>query len=218
MLGHAVRRVRRMFDCDADPAAIPGHLSSDKRLAPLVAAIPGMRLPLTWDAFEAVVRAVLGQQVTVAAAVTIAARIANSFGRRIDGGGTITRVFPAPSDLARADFSRMGMPASRAKCLSEVSQAIVRGQPRLDGSVAPYSVESDLRSIRGIGPWTAQYVALRGLGEPDAFPESDLGIAKALDALRYPSDRNQRIEAIHCLSPWQGYAAIYLWQTLGSGG
>ena len=218
VLGRAVRRIRRMFDLDADPLAIANHLSRDERLAPLVSGVPGMRLPLTWDPFEAVVRAVLGQQISVAGAVTIAGRIAERHGRRIDGGGTITRVFPTASDISRADFSGIGMPVSRARCLTEVARAVVGKKLRLDGSEQPRKVESDLRCIPGIGPWSAQYVALRGLGEPDAFPESDLGIVKALDALGYPADRSQRKEMTDHLAPWRGYAALYFWHSLARGG
>ncbi len=217
-LGHAVRRIRKMFDLDADPVAIAGHLSRDSRLAPLVAALPGMRLPLTWDPFEAIVRAVLGQQISVAGAITIAGRLARRFGRPIAGAGTITRVFPVPSQLAHADLSTIGIPAARAKTLAEVSRAVLDGRLRLDGSVAPDKLEKDFQLIRGIGPWSAHYVALRGLGEPDAFPESDLGIRKALDALGFPGNGRQRREAIDLLAPWRGYAAIYLWHSLSTGG
>jgi AraC family transcriptional regulator, regulatory protein of adaptative response / DNA-3-methyladenine glycosylase II len=218
MLGHVVRRIRRMFDLDADPLTIAGHLSKDVRLARVVSAFPGMRLPLTWDPFEAVVRAVVGQQISVSGAVTIVGRLAERCGQRIDGGGAITRVFPTPRSLLRADFSGMGVPTLRTRCLVGVARAIVAKKLRLDGSVPPEKLELELRSIAGIGPWSARYVALRGLGEPDAFPESDLGIAKALDALGYPADRRLRKTQIDQLCPWRGYAAIYLWQALAQGG
>jgi AraC family transcriptional regulator, regulatory protein of adaptative response / DNA-3-methyladenine glycosylase II len=218
VLDQVVRRIRRMFDLDADPLSIAAHLSRDPRLAPLVRAAPGMRLPLTWDPFEAVVRAVLGQQVSVAGAVTIAGRLAQRYGRPIEGEATITRVFPSASELARADFSSIGIPSQRARTLAAVARATLDGLLLFDGSVAPEALDKDFQSIRGIGPWSADYVALRGLGQPDAFPESDLGIRKALDRLGYPSDRRQRKEAIARLSPWRGYAAIYLWKSLSAGG
>jgi 3-methyladenine DNA glycosylase/8-oxoguanine DNA glycosylase len=218
VLGDAVRRVRRMFDLDADPLAIAEHLSRDDRLAPFVKAAPGIRLPLTWDPFEAIVRAVLGQQISVAGAITIAGRLASRYGRPIDGGGTISRVFPAPSELAHADFSAIGIPTSRARTLGAVSLAILDRWSRFDASAPLGKIEEDLQSIRGIGPWSAHYVALRGLGEPDAFPESDLGIRKALDALGYPKDRRKRKEAIDRLAPWRGYAAMYFWQAYSAGG
>ncbi len=218
LLGHAVRRIRRMFDLDADPLAIAGHLSSDARIRPLVAAASGVRLPLTWEPFEALVRAVLGQQISVAGAVTITGRLARQYGLPIDGDRTITRVFPGPAELAHADLGSLGMPASRARTLAEVSRAILERRLRLDGSMGPEELERALRSIPGIGPWSAQYVSLRGLGEPDAFPESDLGIRKALEALGYPSEPRARREALERLAPWRGYAALYLWQGVPAGG
>ncbi|MGA2765162.1 MAG: DNA-3-methyladenine glycosylase [Spirochaetia bacterium] len=218
LLGQAVRRVRRMLDLDADPLAIAAHLKRDKRLRPLVTDAPGMRLPLTWDPFEAVVRAVLGQQISVAGAITIAGRLAERYGRPLGGGGTITRVFPGPAELAGTDISSLGVPASRARTLVAASRAILNGKLRFDGTPKPEELENDLLGIPGIGPWSAHYIFLRGLGEPDAFPESDLGIRKALDALGYPSQRAQRREAIALLSPWRGYAAIYFWKAMTAGG
>ena len=217
MLGSVVRRVRRMFDLDADPLAIAAHLSRDARLAPLVNAFPGLRLPLTWDPFEAMVRAILGQQISVAGAITIAGRLAERCGQDIAADGAITRVFPTPDALARADVSDLGVPAARAKCLTAVARALVGGKLSLDGSTPPESVAQQMLQIAGIGPWSAHYVALRGLGEPDAFPESDLGISKALDALGYAADRKTRKAEIDALSPWRGYAAIYLWNAIPKG-
>ena len=216
MLGHAVRRVRRMFDLDADPLAIANHLASDKRLAPIVRSFPGLRLPLTWDAFEAVVRAVVGQQISVAGAITILGRIVERCGRCIDADGVLTRAFPAPRDVARADLSALGIPTARVRCLVNVARCIVSRKLTLDGQ--PENVLRDLQAIAGIGPWSASYVALRGLGEPDAFPESDLGIRKALDALGYPKAGKERKAQVELLSPWRGYAAIHLWHALAQGG
>jgi len=218
LVGPTVRRVRRMFDLDADPLAIADHLSRDARLQPAVKAAPGMRLPLTWDPFEAVVRAVIGQQISVAGAVTIVGRLAQRCGKALEARGTITRVFPSPADIVRADLSALGMPESRQKTLVAVSRAILGRTIRLDGSMPPDELETGLVTLPGIGPWSAQYVALRGLGEPDSFPESDLGIRKALDSLGYPKDRRERKKAVDLLAPWRGYAAIYLWQTLSTGG
>ena len=217
MRDHAVSRIRRMFGLDADPRAICAHLGRDPRLR-VVNAFPGMRIPLTWDPFEAVVRAVLGQQISVAGAITIVCRIAQRYGKPVEGEGAITRAFPAPSDLANADLSTFGIPASRARTLSAVSRAILDGSLRLDGSVPADQLEKDFQLIPGIGPWSAQYVALRGMGEPDAFPESDLVIRKSLDALGYPADKTRRKRAIGLLAPWRGYAAIYLWKALSAGG
>jgi AraC family transcriptional regulator, regulatory protein of adaptative response / DNA-3-methyladenine glycosylase II len=217
-LGVVVRRVRRMFDLDADPLQIARHLQSDKRLAPLVRAAPGLRIPATGDAFEAAVRAVLGQQVSVAGAITVAGRLVALCGRELDATGGIRRVFPTPAELALADLSGIGIPASRARTLANVARAALGGPLRLDGFARPDELALELQAIPGIGPWSAQYVALRGLGEPDAFPETDLGIRKALDSLGYPKQREERSRAIARLAPWRGYAALYLWNSLSQRG
>jgi len=218
LLGKAVRQTRRMFDCDADPLAIAEQLKRDSRLAPLVKAAPGMRIPATWDAFEAAVRAVLGQQISVAGAITIAGRLAERCGRPIDGGGSITRVFPGAAEVAAADLSTLGVPASRARTLRDVARAVLQGSVRLDGFAALGELEAALLSVGGIGPWSARYIELRGLGEPDAFPETDLGIRKALDSLSFPRNQENRREALERLSPWRGYAALYLWSAAAAGG
>jgi len=218
LLGEAVRRVRRMFDLDADPLSITSHLRRDPRLAPLVSAAPGMRIPATWDPFEAAVRAVLGQQISVAGAITIAGRLAERHGRPVDGGGSITRAFPGPADLAHADLSGLGVPAARARTLEAVARAVLAGRVRLDGNAPADQVRADLVALPGIGPWSAQYIALRGFGEPDAFPDSDLGIRKALDSLGYPRSGERRKSAVERLAPWRGYAALYLWSAHFSGG
>jgi len=213
----AVRRIRAMFDLDADPAAIASHLCRDRRLASLVRDAPGLRIPRTWDPFEAIVRAVLGQQISLAGATTITGRLAERIGRHIEGGGAIMRMFPEPSDIVNADLSGIGIPSSRARCLSAVSQAILDRRFRLNGSTARRVLEN-LKAIPGIGPWSANYVALRGLGESDAFPDSDLAIRKALDVLGYSKDRITRRRQIERLSPWRGYAAIYFWHTMAAKG
>jgi 3-methyladenine DNA glycosylase/8-oxoguanine DNA glycosylase len=211
------RRVRAMFDLDADPAAIASHLCRDRRLASLVRDAPGMRIPRTWDPFEAIVRAVLGQQISLVGAITIAGRLVERFGRHLKGGGAITRMFPGPSDIMNADLSGIGIPSSRVRSLSAVSQALLDRRLRLNGSTAGKRLE-DLMAIPGIGPWSANYVALRGLGESDAFPESDLAIRKALDVLGYSKDRTTRRRQIERLSPWRGYAAIYFWYAMAARG
>ncbi|HVO39833.1 MAG TPA: AlkA N-terminal domain-containing protein [Spirochaetia bacterium] len=218
LLGKAVRQTRRMFDCDADPLAIAERLKSNSRLAPLVKAAPGMRIPATWDAFEAAVRAVLGQQINVAGAITIAGRLAERCGTPLEGGGTITRAFPGAAAVAAADLSTLGVPAARARTLRDLARAVLKGSVRLDGFAPLDQLEASLQSIGGIGPWSARYIELRGLGEPDAFLETDLGIRKALDALGFPRNREKRREALERLSPWRGYAALYLWSAAAAGG
>ncbi|HET6451435.1 MAG TPA: AlkA N-terminal domain-containing protein, partial [Spirochaetia bacterium] len=188
MLGEAVRRARRMFDLDSDPTAISEHLARDRKLAALVRARPGLRLPVTWEPFEAVVRAVLGQQVSVAGAITIAGRLAARCGRPLDGDPTLTRVFPGPADVAVADLSNLGAPTARARTIVTVARAVLSGAVPFDGYTPAEELQQALVALPGIGPWSAQYVALRGFGEPDAFPAADLGIRKAMDARGYPAD------------------------------
>jgi AraC family transcriptional regulator of adaptative response / DNA-3-methyladenine glycosylase II len=216
-LGEVVRRVRRMFDLDADTHAIESHLLRDPLLAPIVAAAPGMRIPSTGDPFEAVVRAVLGQQISVAGAITLTGKLVERHGRPVEHGDGITRVFPGPSDLATADLTDMGIPGSRARTLAAVARAALEGSVNFDPGRSTDSIGQELEAVPGIGPWTVQYVALRGLGEPDAFPETDLVIRKALDALGYPKEKAARKEALSRLSPWRGYATLYLWKTMRGG-
>lgn len=218
VLGVAVRRVRRMFDLDADPKAIADHLSRDARLAPLVREMPGMRIPATWDVFESAVRAVLGQHVSVSGAITIAGRLVERHGRAIEGAGAIARVFPGAAELAHVDVSGIGVPRSRAQTLITLARAVASGKLRFDGFAPREQLIEDLTAIPGIGPWSAHYIALRGQGEPDAFPDSDLGIRKALDALGFPAGHEERANALRALSPWRGYAAVYLWSSLAGGG
>ncbi len=218
LLGEAVRRVRRMFDLDSDPVSIAEHLSRDLRLAPIVRAHPGLRLPATWDPFEAAVHAVLGQQVSVAGAITIAGRLAERCGRPTREEDAIQRVFPAPADIVNADLSNLGAPAARTRTLKAVAAAVLQGVVRFDGYALAQQLHEELICIPGIGPWSAQYVALRGFGEPDSFPSTDLGIRKGLDALRYPPAKAARDKAIERLAPWRGYAALYLWSVHFSGG
>ena len=218
LLGEAVRRVRRMFDLDADPAAIHAHLVRDARLAAVVRSLPGLRLPVTWDPFEAVVRAVLGQQVSVAGAITVVGRLAERCGRPVEGAGSLSRAFPAPADVASADLSGLGAPGARTRTLAAVARAILAGTLAVDGYAPDEQRQRDLVAIPGIGPWSAQYVALRGFGEPDAFPATDLGIRKAMDALGYESGAARREAAMKRLSPWRGYAALYLWSAASVGG
>ncbi|HTO21888.1 MAG TPA: DNA-3-methyladenine glycosylase 2 family protein, partial [Spirochaetia bacterium] len=179
------------------------------------------RIPVTWDPFEAAVRAVIGQQISVAGAITISGRLAERCGRPVTDvlpAGTITRVFPGPAELAQADLSGLGVPTARARTLTTVARATLAGRVRMDGYVAAERLFEQLMELPGIGPWTASYVALRGFGEPDAFPDTDLGIRKALDARGYPRGAASRKAAMERLAPWRGYAALYLWNALSQGG
>ena len=206
-------RLRRWFDLDADVDAIDRHLGRDPLLAPLVAAHPGLRVPGAWDPFELAIRAIVGQQVSVAGARTIAGRIVARAGDRLPSpSGSVVALFPTPDQLAAADLSAIGMPGARARAIVGFASAVA-GDP---GLLAPSddleAIVRRLKALPGIGEWTAQYVALRGLRHPDAFPASDLGILRALagpDGRRpTPAEALARAEAWR---PYRAYAAQHLW-------
>ncbi|MBS2011621.1 MAG: helix-turn-helix domain-containing protein [Deltaproteobacteria bacterium] len=205
-----VARVRRLFDLDARPTIIADHLARDPRLAPLVRAAPGLRLPGSFDGFEMAVRAILGQQVTVKGATTLAGRIVARVGAPLDVAGTtapgLTHVFPRPEDLAdgRA-LSSLGMPQARADAIAALARAVRDDRVSLDPRASVEKTMEALRELPGIGEWTAQYVAMRALGWPDAFPATDLGIRNALG-----DDALAKAEAWR---PWRAYAVMHLWRT-----
>ena len=211
-----IARVRRVFDLAADPADIAAHLAEDPTLAPLVAARPGLRAPGAWDGFELAVRAVLGQQITVVAARGLAARMVETHGERLApglaGAEGLTHLFPAPERLARADIAALGMPKSRAVALAALATAAVADP----GVFAPRrSLEeavARLKALPGIGEWTAQYIAMRELREPDAFPHGDIGLMRALTDPqgRRPTPAELQLRAERW-RPWRAYAALHLW-------
>lgn len=216
-LPRIIARVRRVFDLTADPAAIGAHLSEDPRLAPLVAARPGLRAPGTWDGFELAVRAILGQQVSVAAATGQAGRIVVAFGEPVDDPAAhalgLSRAFPSPERLAEADIAGMGMmPGARAAALSAFAREIVRNPALLDPYRDLNAAVADLAALPGIGPWTAQYIAMRALRETDAFPPADVGLMRALadSSGRRPSPA-ELLRASEAWRPWRAYAAMHLW-------
>ena len=203
-------RARVLFDLDAEPDVISQHLRRDPLLAPLIDANPGMRIPGAWDPFELSVRAIVGQQVSVKGASTIMGRIAERHGERITGAGpSFTLLFPRPQVLADADIE--GMPASRAGAIRGLARAVANGQLLLQpGSPLEETIEK-LIALPGIGPWTAGYIAMRTLGQPDAFPHNDLGLRKAAGVGTSGDDLLSRAEAWR---PWRGYAAMLLWSSL----
>jgi AraC family transcriptional regulator of adaptative response / DNA-3-methyladenine glycosylase II len=201
-----VTRVRRLFDLDADPLRIDAHLARDARLAPSVAARPGLRVPGAWDGFELAVRAILGQQVSVAGATTLAGRLVERFGRPAAGGiDGLTHLFPTPEALAGADVASVGLPKARAAAIVGLAAAMAAGERPLEPAEGPVE-------LAGIGPWTAAYVAMRGGRDPDAFPAGDLVLRRALAGAgrEAPPER-----AVLLLSepwrPWRAYAAMHLW-------
>ena len=208
-----VARVRRMFDLDARPDVIDGVLGKDPVLAKLVAKRPGLRVPGAIDGLEAAVRALLGQQVSVAAATTLAGRFADKFGTPYDGGDGLTHRFPTAKEIVAAGVDRIakiGLPGARAAALHGFAQAIEAKQLELDGRDVDQFVAAAI-ALPGIGPWTAHYLAMRTLHLPDAFPSADLGIKKALDGAT-PRAAEARAEAWR---PFRSYAVMHLWTSLG---
>jgi AraC family transcriptional regulator of adaptative response / DNA-3-methyladenine glycosylase II len=212
-LFETVARVRRLFDLDADPRHVVAHLRRDPVLAAQIRRAPGLRLPGAWDPYELAVRAILGQQVSVAAATTMAGRLAARFGTPITTSDpALTHIFPSPAVLRDAPVERIGLPAARAETIRTLAAAVCDGIVPFDGSQSLDDVVERLCDLPGIGPWTANYVAMRGLAEPDAFPAGDLGLRRALaNGAGLPT-------AAHVLAraerwrPWRGYAAMHLWQ------
>jgi AraC family transcriptional regulator of adaptative response / DNA-3-methyladenine glycosylase II len=208
-----IARLRRVFDLAADPVAISAHLAKDPTLAPLVKARPGLRVPGAWDGFELAIRAVLGQQITVTAARGLAGRLVAGYGGQLDEPeGALTHIFPRPQALATADLSLLGMPASRATALSEMAAAALQEPHLFDASTGLDDAVLRLRSIRGVGEWTAQYIALRQLREPDAFPAADIGLVRAMthrEGRRHSS--SELLRRADAWRPWRAYAAQHLW-------
>lgn len=212
-----VARLRRVFDLIADPEVIGAHLSEDPRLAPLVAARPGLRVAGAWDGFELAVRALLGQQITVAGAATLAGRLVAAYGKPLAGGVEgLSHVFPGPERLADADLSSLGLTRARAAALGSLARAVV-ADPQIFGPRQSLDAAVlKLRALPGIGEWTAQYIAMREMREPDAFPAADLGLMRAM------ADRKGRRPSPGALlaraerwRPWRAYAAQHLWASQG---
>ena len=211
-----VARVRRMFDLDADPLSIAGALVDDPVLAAYVRARPGLRVPGAWDEFELAVRAILGQQVSVRAATTMAGRMAGRFGRPLpDSPQGLGRLFPRPETLAGADLTGIGLTRARAETIRSFAAAVATGKVLLRPSQGLDDAVASLVALPGIGAWTAQYVALRAFGEPDAFPAGDLGLRRAIGNGAGPATPNELEELAERWRPWRAYAAIHLWTGLG---
>ncbi|HEX4199021.1 MAG TPA: AlkA N-terminal domain-containing protein [Caulobacteraceae bacterium] len=213
LLPSIIARVRRVFDLAADPVAIAAHLSQDPVLAPLVAVRPGLRVPGAWDGFELAVRAILGQQITVAAATSLAGKLVRAYGRPLpEPTEGLTHTFPTPDALAGADIAALGMPRSRGAALGSLAAAVAADPGIFGPSRGLEAAITQLRGLTGVGEWTAQYIAMRELREPDAFPAADIGLMRALadKAGRRPTPAELLARA-EPWRPWRAYAALHLW-------
>jgi AraC family transcriptional regulator of adaptative response / DNA-3-methyladenine glycosylase II len=210
----SVPRLRRMFDLDADVRAIAAHLARDPSMASLVTARPGLRVFGGWEGFEVAIRSVIGQQVTVVRARALLGTLVDRCGSELARGvsGTLRRVFPTAQQVVDADLSSMGMPGARATALKTVASAAIDDPGLFDRASSLENTIARLRAIRGIGEWTAHYIAMRACRQPDAFPSSDIGLLRgAADALGRrptPAELTERAEAWR---PWRAYAAHQLW-------
>lgn len=207
MLFAIIERIRRMFDLDADWEKIASRLKRDPALAARLQARPGLRVAGCWDGFELAVRAILGQQVTVKGATTLAGRLVTAFGRRFNGSSGVTHIFPTPEVLSRAHVASIGLPEPRAKAIRELGRAVSDGRISFEGAVDPNVLAQGLLELPGVGNWTTRYVAMRALGEPDAFPAGDIALARALHTANC-EELEQRSQDWR---PWRAYAAMYLW-------
>jgi AraC family transcriptional regulator of adaptative response / DNA-3-methyladenine glycosylase II len=213
-LSAAVERCRRLLDLDADPIAIDEALASDPVLAERLTKYPGVRVPGHVDGFEVAVRAVVGQQISVAGARTIVSRLVDRLGERVDGPAGLTRLFPSAEAVAAAEADTFPMPRARARALVAIAQAVADGDVVLDRSADRADVRRALLEVRGIGPWTADYIALRALGDPDVFLPTDLGVREGLERLGFTGDARETEAHAERWRPWRSYALMHVWMTL----
>jgi AraC family transcriptional regulator of adaptative response / DNA-3-methyladenine glycosylase II len=220
-LFEVIQRMRELFDVDAPVVEIGAVLGGDKRLRTELRKQPGVRVPGAWNGFELTVRAILGQQVSVKAATTLAGRIAARYGEPLKVAGAddpaLAYVFPTPQRLRLARLNNLGLVGSRAETIRRVAAAAALGDVKFDPTQDPEAFCASLTAIRGVGDWTAQYVAMRVLKYPDAFPATDLGLLKALmhPERTTPAVIRQRAEAWR---PWRAYAAMLMWNSLATSG
>jgi AraC family transcriptional regulator of adaptative response / DNA-3-methyladenine glycosylase II len=213
-LATAISRCRRLLDLDADPVAVADLLGADPVLAPLVAKAPGRRVPGTPDAAEFAVRAVLGQQVSTAAARTHAGRLAAALGEPVaDPAGGLSRLFPDAATLAAAGPGRLAVPRSRRESFAALAEALAAGRLDLSAGGDWAEARRRLAALPGIGPWTVETIAMRALGDPDAFPATDLGVRAAARELGLPSGAAALAGRAAAWRPWRAYAVQYLWAT-----
>lgn len=213
----AVRRSRVLFDLDADPHAVLEALGDAPLLGPLVRASPGRRVPGDVDADEIAVRAVLGQQISLAGAATLAGRLALDYGEPLKHPvGAVTHLFPAAAALARADPARLPMPVARQRTLLTLTGALASGSVAIGAGVDRDQARERLLALPGIGPWTADYVAMRALRDGDAFLATDLGVRRALERFGQDARPNSALRLAERWRPFRAYAMQHLWASLAA--
>ena len=214
-LTSAVSRCRQLLDLDADPVAIDETLGRDRLVGALVAAHPGRRVPGTTDGFELAARAIIGQQVSVSGARTIVGRVVAAAGDTLpEPIGGITHLFPTPDALialAKEHPATFSMPGGRRRALVALAEAVTTGAVVIDPGADPCELRASLVALPGIGPWTAEYVAMRALRDPDAFMATDLGIRRAAQALGLADDPARLSLLSDAWRPWRSYAMVHLW-------
>lgn len=214
-LNNVITRVRRMFDLDADMDLIHSQLSRHAYLAQIIKKYQGLRLPGCWDIFEFSIRAILGQQVSVKAATTFAKRITEQYGQQLSElPEAFSLTFPTINTLLSADFEGIGLTKTRIATLQRWIDYFHQNQDIIENYQSLESLEKQLCLIKGIGPWTVNYLAMRGLSDPDAFPSADLGIIKALSTEETKPSNKEILQLAEQWRPWRAYAAIYLWHSL----
>jgi AraC family transcriptional regulator, regulatory protein of adaptative response / DNA-3-methyladenine glycosylase II len=208
----AVQRCRRLLDLDADPVAVDAALAADGALSPLVAARPGLRSPAHVDGNELAIRAVLGQQVSVAGARTLAGRLVKTVGRPLRHPiGELTHEFPTAAAIVDLDPDHLAMPNSRKAALKTLCAALASGEIVIDPGVDRGELSHQLQSMPGLGPWTAAYITMRALGDPDVFMATDLGVKHGLERLGLDSSPKAAITRSEAWRPWRSYALHHLW-------
>jgi AraC family transcriptional regulator of adaptative response / DNA-3-methyladenine glycosylase II len=214
-LSSAVERCRRLLDLDADPVAIDEFLASDPLLRPSIVKRPGVRVPGHVDGFEVAVRAVVGQQISVGGARTILGRLTTQYGDGLDHvEGELTHVFPTAEALAEVDPEDLPMPRARGRALRAIASAVAAGDVLLDRSADRRETREALLELPGIGPWTADYISLRALGDPDVFMPTDLGVRHGLAKLGFAGNAEQTNARAEAWRPWRSYALMHVWMTL----
>ena len=208
-----LERLRYLFAVDEDPSFAVEHLSQDPFIGRLVTERPWVRVPRCWDRFEASIRIIIGQQISVAAATTISGRIAAALGQQVPTGSDLNRIFPSPEVLANADLSGMGLTERRKTTLRNFSRAVTDGTIDLESSRDLDEMEKHWCTLPGIGPWTAQVAAMRVLGHDDAMPSSDLGVLRSMNRLTNQDFNAKQLEnQARIWSPFRSWAAQHLWQ------